>query len=178
MPDYQQGKIYKIYNKNNPERCYIGSTTQCLCERWRSHKETFKNNRKYTTAHRLFQDYGLENCIIELIESFPCTTKEELNGREGHWIRTLGSGCVNKMIMGRTRQQYRIDTKEHKREVDRVYREKNKDKRKNYYRLWKERLEKSNEIYECSSCNYKTKRKDTFNRHLRSNRHNIKTRNI
>jgi hypothetical protein len=44
----------------------------------------------------LFTQYGVENCYIELIELFPCDTKDELTTRENHYIRSLV--CVNKQL--------------------------------------------------------------------------------
>ena len=47
---------------------------------------------------------------IELIELFPCNSKEELNKKEGEHIRT--NNCVNKLIAGRTDFEYRKENKE------------------------------------------------------------------
>ena len=35
MPDYQKGKIYKIWDKSYTE-CYVGSTIQDLCKNGRT----------------------------------------------------------------------------------------------------------------------------------------------
>ena len=83
---YANGKIYKIvdigYNK-----CYIGSTVQPLCKRMAEHRKHFRQykerSRHITTSVGLFEEYGVENCKIELIEEFPCDTKEQLLKQEG-----------------------------------------------------------------------------------------------
>jgi hypothetical protein len=53
-------------------------------------------------------------------------TKEELVAREAHYIRTMK--CVNKVTPNRTKEEYRNDNREKKREMDRVYRESKKRK--------------------------------------------------
>ena len=72
---YSNGKIYQVidigYNKT-----YIGSTIETLSRRMGRHRSNFKsfNNgdvRKYTTAYKLFNEYGIDNCKIELLELFP-----------------------------------------------------------------------------------------------------------
>ena len=108
---YRRGAIYKIvdvgYNK-----CCIGSTTETLARRLASHKKEYKcflnhKRRGQSTSFLLFEEYGLENCKIELVELFPCNSRVELCAREGHHIRS--SDCVNKTIPGRTRQEYRLE---------------------------------------------------------------------
>jgi len=57
-----------------------------------------------------FEEYGVENCIIELVEGKPCIEKDEQAHLEGSYIRTLE--CVNKNMAGRTNKEYREDNKE------------------------------------------------------------------
>jgi hypothetical protein len=100
MPDYKLGKIYMIYSIENPEDRYYGSTTQPLSKRFYGHT---KENT--STSKLLFEKYGVDGCKIELVEDFPCETKEQLCAREGHYIRT--NICVNKKISGRTSKETR-----------------------------------------------------------------------
>ena len=65
-----------------------------------------------TTSSRLFEKYGIENCKIELIENYPCNSKEELLKREGEYIRNID--CVNRGIAGRTWAEW---VEEHKEQV-------------------------------------------------------------
>eukprot|EP00971_Amphidinium_carterae_P245450 4873935-Amphidinium_carterae.1 len=55
------------------------------------------------------RDIGVENFYIELIETFPCASKEELRAREGHWIREIGT--LNHLISGRSWQEYKNDNR-------------------------------------------------------------------
>ena len=128
--DYQNGKIYQItdiaYTK-----CYIGSTTQSLAKRLSKHKTDYKvwkdnNKRHKTTSYDLFEEFGIENCKIELIEDYPCNSKNELERKEGEIIKN--TACVNRYIPGRTDKQYYIDNIEKIKQ----YRLDNKDKIKQY----------------------------------------------
>ena len=52
----------------------------------------------------LFDEFGVGNCKIELVEHFPCNSRNELERREGYHIQT--NECVNKYIAGRTSKEY------------------------------------------------------------------------
>lgn len=116
MPNYQNGKIYKIVpnSEHAPNEQYIGSTTKRIVQRLERHRENYglyqQGQYCNVTVFRLFEKYGMENCTIELVELFPCDSKNALETREGYHIRN--NSCVNKLIAGRTRKQYREDHKE------------------------------------------------------------------
>jgi len=108
MPsDYQKTKIYKI-ESHLGDKIYIGSTAkEYLSQRFQQHKNAYKRWKngivgKYT-SFELFDEYGIENCQIVLIEAYPCNSKDEKNAKEGHYIKTLN--CVNKVVVGRTREE-------------------------------------------------------------------------
>jgi hypothetical protein len=107
---YQHGKIYKIVDIGYNEQ-YVGSTTVELSTRMSRHRAKYReyNNTKqsFYSSFILFDKYGIENCKIELIELYPCESKEELNRREGYWIKH--EECVNKYVAGRTKQEYHVD---------------------------------------------------------------------
>ena len=111
---YHNGKIYKIvdigYNK-----CYIGSTTEELSMRMARHRAHFKlflrdGKRSHVRSYDLFNEYGVENCKIELIEYYKCDTLQELRRKEGEHIKN--TECVNKQVAGRTQKEYREDNKD------------------------------------------------------------------
>ena len=90
---YKNAKIYKItdigYNK-----CYIGSTCEALSQRMARHRIHYKSDLNGTTKRptrsiQLFNEYGVENCKIELIENYPCISKAELLRREGEHIEKI-----------------------------------------------------------------------------------------
>jgi len=159
--NYQKGKIYKIESHLGP-KIYIGSTTKdYLSQRMTAHRNSYSDWKKgkynNTRSFQLFEEYGIENCSIILLELCPCNTKDELTKRESHYIRTLE--CVNKVIPDRTSKewrnenkekaheyniQYRIDKKEEMKEKQKQYRETNKEdiknKKKAYYEDNKDKI--------------------------------------
>ena len=106
---YEKGRIYKVvdigYNK-----CYVGSTCEELSKRMARHRIDYikwknGNNRRYQTLFDMFDDFQVENCKIELIEYYPCISKEELLKREGYHIQN--NTCINKRLEGRTNKEYK-----------------------------------------------------------------------
>jgi hypothetical protein len=151
MPDYQNGKIYSIRSYQT-DLIYIGSSCQPLHKRLHEHKRHYKQwqNGKYNCVSS-FEVVKSDDAYIELLENFPCNSKEELNKREGECIRT--NECVNKRIEGRTKKEYYEDNKEKIAEKKKEYRENNKDqileKAKEYYENNKEKIaEKAKEYRE------------------------------
>ena len=124
MPNYQNGKIYKIVC-NNTGKQYIGSTTQkYLTSRLAKHRDIYlKGNKRFTSKEVL--EGG--NYNIVLIENCPCNSKDELQKRERHFIETLE--CVNKTIPGRTRKEYYETYKEKAIERATKWNKENKEKR-------------------------------------------------
>ena len=131
---YQNGKIYKIAS-NCGDDIYIGSTREeRLCQRMSKHHCGYKiwqktDKSSKVTSYNIFDKYGFDNCYIELIELYPCLSKEELFKREGYYIRMLD--CVNKVIPGRTKQeqskQYRKDNLKDMQIYERAYYQENKE---------------------------------------------------
>lgn len=120
--NYQNAKIYKIVNRVN-SKCYVGSTTQSLTQRLCEHRSKFNKNKGIYTSKVLFaEDY--DGCDIILLEKFPCNDKDELKQKEREWIEKLD--CVNRIIVGRTKQEYKETHKEEKKATDKAYYEKNK----------------------------------------------------
>lgn len=89
MPNYQNGKIYKIVCLNTG-LIYVGSTTQPLCKRLASHKT--KTNS--TNSKKIIEG---GNFIIVLIENFACNSVEELHKREYEIIES--TVCVNRKLL-------------------------------------------------------------------------------
>ena len=91
MPDYSQGKIYKLLNYETDD-VYVGCTTQLLCQRLAKHKQNLTDPRKCTTKlYTKMEELGPDKFYIELIENFNCNSKEELNAKEREWIRKIGT---------------------------------------------------------------------------------------
>ena len=87
---YQYGKIYRIVN-NIDNEVYIGSTCKTLNSRFSTCK-TYAN--KETENRKLFihmRNLGIDNFRIELVEDYPCFSKEELLIREDYWLSEIGT---------------------------------------------------------------------------------------
>ena len=147
MPDYSKGKIYKLVADETTD-IYIGSTAQArLCDRIAGHRQEYKKYTDgkfhYITAWELIK---YPSCRIELLEAYSCASKEELNAKEGEWIRRLP--CVNKQIAGRGKKEsnvaYKEAHREELREKQQVYREARreelKEKAKAYYQANKDTI--------------------------------------
>ena len=175
MPiNYQEGKVYKIYNTINDD-IYVGSTTLKLCERMRDHRNCINSKiKKDRPLYQAIREYGIGNFFIELIEKCPCNDKDELRRKEGEYIRSL-KPSLNRYTAGRTDHEYYIDNKDralqdakvryvtnrsHILETVKKYSENNKEYIKAY------RGEKI--TCECG-CVF---RKDGIPRHKRSAKHN------
>ena len=91
MVNYELGKIYTI-RSSETVGVYVGSTCDNLAKRFGGHKASYKLNQNVSSKH-IF-DYGIENAYIELLENYPCNSKEELHKREGEHIRMM-ENCVN-----------------------------------------------------------------------------------
>ena len=109
MLDWSQGKIYKMTCESG--LVYIGSTVSSLNLRFSQHT-TPKNDCE--TKHFI-------NPKIELIENFPCETKQELLWREREWFEK--TDCVNKLRPITTSEENR----KLRRETGNKYREKNRE---------------------------------------------------
>jgi hypothetical protein len=74
-----QIKIYKIVN-NIDDKVYIGSTKQPLYKRFNQHVRTHRsenNNIGRCTTDTMFEEHGVENCKIILIEEYIVDNKEQ-----------------------------------------------------------------------------------------------------
>jgi hypothetical protein len=131
----------------------------------RYYKKWLITKKLYTTSFKIIEK-DFENCYIELVENYPCNSKNELCRREGEIIRA--TTCVNKNIAGRTINEYRKDNKVKINEGRKQYLQNNKEqnnyinktvknnkqnykeKSKQYYENNKaEILEKSRQKYTC-----------------------------
>ena len=150
MPNYQNGKIYRIVCNETGEQ-YIGSTTQTLAQRLGQH--TVRSSKKCKS----WQIIERGNYAIVLIEEYPCVNKQQLGQRERHFIENME--CVNKNIPTRTfkeyyethreryieqRREYTIANnerlKKHRREYDNANREKITESHRKYVEANREKI--------------------------------------
>ena len=140
MPNYSQGKIYKIVSEET-DKVYIGSTTKkYLCERMADHNSSY---------HRLINGTGKKQCSsyeiikhgdakIILLEKYPCEDKDELKAREQYWIDKNKSVNAIKAFIGKGEDKIKYvkeqakenysKNKNHKLEYQSQYYQENKEK--------------------------------------------------
>jgi hypothetical protein len=172
MTDYKNGKVYSIRcDKTN--KIYIGSTIQTLAQRKSTHHTNYNRWKQsgkggFIRAYQLFEDYGFENCYIELIENYPCKDKAELNAREGYHQRLNKDILVNKKIEGRTDAEYRKDNVEIIREKNIKYKKDNAEKIASYREATaeKRKIQQSTK-FKCEYCDCLTN-SSHYSRHKRT----------
>ena len=124
---YRNGKIYRIWNTAN-DKIYVGSTIQPLHRRMIGHRcDARKPECPKVKLCEDMNTLGHENFKIQLIEYYPCQTKDELTRREGELIRELKPD-LNMQIAERTGKEWVRDNQNRIREKQREYIVRNKDK--------------------------------------------------
>ena len=95
-------------------------------------------------------ELGIDNFDIEVIEEYPCETKEELHKREGELIREFGT--LNTRIEGRTKEEYYKEFEEYFKQYKKTYKKqwkidnrehylkKDREYRKTYREKYKEQI--------------------------------------
>lgn len=108
--------IYKIFCPDGDiGDVYIGSSTNKRAnDRFCNHKVHYRNWKKgkktHMTSFILFDKYGPENCVIEILEQF-AYDKHKIKERERYHIDV--NLCINIQLPGRSKKQYALDNKEH-----------------------------------------------------------------
>ena len=89
----------------------INSTTEKLCQRMTRHRRdyiSYLNNRNppkhYPNSMKSFDDFGVENCKMVLIEECPRQNRKQLEKRDGEYIENEKSR-LNRCIVGRTKKR-------------------------------------------------------------------------
>ena len=131
---------YKIldigYNK-----CYIGATVESLSQRMAKHRRNYKVYLKngsggHCTSFDIFNEFGIKNCKIELIEKYSCYSKAELSSREGYHIKN--NDCVNKVVAGRKIAEYRHDKQDDIKAYVKKHYHENRDRELERNRIYKQ----------------------------------------
>ncbi|MDR3597891.1 hypothetical protein [Clostridium sp.] len=135
---FQNGKIYAIRSPSS-DKYYIGSTTQLLCNRLAGHRQKHRmyvSNPNSSSYYSSYEILNFNDGYIELLENYPCNSREELQRKEGELIIKYKNDIVNKTIAGRNVKDW---IKEHKEEIA--------EKHKQYYINHKNELLLKNKKY-------------------------------
>ena len=134
---YNNGKIYKIVC-NTTGLIYIGSTTKKLEIRLSQHKSDYKRHLdgkyRYVSSFEIIKN---EDYYIHIIEEFNCNNKNELLNKEKYYINI--TKCVNKVKPLRTQQEIK--------QYQKNYNDNNKDKKKEFYKINKEKMKQYQKEY-------------------------------
>jgi hypothetical protein len=180
MPDYNQGKIYKLI-VDNYDKIYIGSTCETLSRRLGCHMSEYKKILKTNNTYKKPKSYELfykGQVSIILLEDCKCDRKEQLLARERYYIEQNRDICLNMTTPGITNKEchkrYYQNNKEILSEKQKIYYETHKEqhsaKGKEYRELHKEEIKAKNAIKFNCECGgvYNDKHKS---RHMKTKLH-------
>lgn len=87
----------------------------------------------------LGKEGGWHDVQVEVVEKFPCDSKEELEEREKEWILEMNPE-LNSNVPRRTLEEYKktAQFKNKKREQDKKYNKENKETIKEKNKIWRE----------------------------------------
>jgi len=137
---YSTGIVYKIICTLDNNIVYIGSTFNLLRQRWQQHKRQYKQYLEGTyhciSIFPYFEKYWIENFKILKIKAYECyrydvRDTKHLHSFEQLWINKT-KGCVNKQ------DAFGIPV---------VAKEKQKERKKEYYENNSERIKEYNKEY-------------------------------
>jgi hypothetical protein len=171
---YKTGRVYRIICLCDPEFQYVGSTMSQLRHRWQNHKGHYKQyldgkRKKDLSTYDAYDKHGIENFKIILIKEYKVYDKNHLQAYEQLWINKIK--CINKYmpfyIKYLSKKGYREKNKEKYKEYEKEYREKNKEKiakkNKEYRKKNKEEIaEKDKEYYEKNKDKILERRKEKY----------------
>ena len=92
-PNYRRGKIYKISSANGGLP-YIGSCVISKERRLEKHKADFKRGLKLACHNHLSQP----DCLIELVQFFPCNSAIALRAQEQHYMDMIPNCNWNRAV--------------------------------------------------------------------------------
>ena len=136
--EIKHGFIYKIapITVVNEQEIYYGSTKEDIFLRFARHKSLYKThiiNKYYCSSFKLFEKYGVDNCIVKLVEELHDTTKNKLLERERYYYDNMPN--INTQKPRRSLEEdveyyknYRETHKEQIKERDTIYYNENKEK--------------------------------------------------
>lgn len=194
------GRVYKIYpSKSKEGEIYIGSTTQRLDSRFSQHicfYKAWKNGKRYKTkSYDLFEKYGIDSCVIELVQEYKIVDRLHLRVYEQLWLnkyRTMKDikvvnasnafGIICLSVKEYQKEYYEKNKEKIKEQIKEYYEENKEDiipKMKEYYKNNREKIllqkkeyrennrEKINQTIKCDICEIEMNKK-SLSRHKKT----------
>jgi len=140
---FENSVIYMIQCTDN--YYYIGSTRININKRLQYHKRSAKDFPE-RRLYKHINNIGWDNVKIEVLEKFPCKSKQELNIREDYYIE-IAKYADDKFCLNFNRA---FITEDELKEKHKKYREENQDKIKEYRDIY-------NKVFSQKRCEYQKK---------------------
>jgi hypothetical protein len=122
-------------NDKNIKECYVGGTND-LKARIRHHKHSCnnKNSKEYNKPlyHFIRANGGFNNWSVDILEHYPCNSKQELLDQEDYWILQF-SNLLNCRRAKRSLKQYYKDNEDKIKQYHQQYYIDNADKFKQHF---------------------------------------------
>jgi hypothetical protein len=140
MPNYLNGKIYRVIDNTKQVSDYIGSTTVALSTRLAKHVNCYVNSINNVSVNKIIENNDYR---IMLIENWPCNNKDELRMREQFHIDR--NEVVNQIAAFQSvenRKEYMknyIRDMDKKHAGDRAYYQRNKERLNKYQKEYTEK---------------------------------------
>jgi hypothetical protein len=117
MPDYSNGKIYKV-TSSKVDLPYIGSTTQSLSSRLSGHRRDYQQCNSGNVQYHSTSSFEIvqhDDAIITLLEEWPCNDREELLMKEREWFDKIPNLNKNRPFVSAEeyKEIFRLDAKKH-----------------------------------------------------------------
>jgi hypothetical protein len=156
---YINGKIYKLSSAST-DNVYIGSTYKSLQHRLSGHRITY-NHYKFNDGSYIssFEIIKYDDCIIELVELYPCDNQDALRIREDYHLK-LHPNAVNIHAAYQSPEDRKKYHNDYNNNYNKQYLENNKDK------ISEQRKQKVT----CKTCGV-VYTKGTNSRHMKSQIH-------
>jgi hypothetical protein len=161
-------QIYKVCPREETERAkvYVGSTgLTYLSQRYANHVYQYKRRETapYISSFDVFDEYGIDNCKIELLEELPEDVDLDIiREREKYWIETIPNTVNLRLPMKKKTAEQKAEysrnyaTEWYKKhpDVKKKYYQENKEQFQSYYTLHRDKiLEYAKEQVQCPICN-------------------------
>jgi hypothetical protein len=151
-----KGIVYKIVSG---DECYVGSTSLTLKERIKKHKCDYKRYKQKLSNNTyasfiLFEKYGFDNCIFEIIIERDFIDEEDKLTAEQFWIDELNSVNKKKAIHFTLRtdgrkaytKEYYINNKGKYQSNGKRWRDENKERLQEKHKKWNEEHKEERKI--------------------------------
>ncbi len=193
--DYSKIVIYKIQHQSKDELLYVGSTTH-FGNRKRQHKQNCYNVNGKPYNYKLYKTIrdngGWDMFNMVIVKEYPCENKRQAEAEEDKCIREMKSSLNTHRAFTTPEErrehnkEYRVKNKNKIKEKHKEYREQNKDKlkerNKEHYEQNKDKMNELKKEYYLNNKDkiskqrkeYREQNKDKIKEHYEQNKDKIR----